>query len=193
MDLEDELRSISDATRSYLLIADEDVEMVKGSENIFFERLDEIVEGVLRSLLSSELAQRFIERSGLTKERAAKFFRRWLTLFVKGGYDLDHAKEVFKIGLAHARYGVYDRLVCMCAGAWLQEILKAIGEGDVDDKIGLSISAVKLIFWNLIMMLEGYHVARVESLKKAGISPQLAEKLFMLKAEEVYKSFKERL
>ncbi len=43
------------------------------------------------------------------------------------------------------------------------------------------------------MMLQGYHVAMVESLKKAGISPQLAEKLFMLKAEEVYKSFKERL
>ena len=43
------------------------------------------------------------------------------------------------------------------------------------------------------MMLEGYHVARVESLKKSGISPKLAEKLFMLKAEEVYKSFKERL
>ena len=193
MDLEDELRSVSDATRSYLLIADEDVEMVKGSENIFFERLDEIVEGVLRSLLSSELAQGFIERSGLTKERAAKFFRRWLTLFVKGGYDLDHAKEVFKIGLAHARYGVYDRLVCMCAGAWLQEILKAIGEGDVDDKIGLSISAVKLIFWNLIMMLQGYHVARVESLEKSDISPQLGGKLFMLRAEEVYKSLKERL
>ena len=193
MALEDELRSISDAVRNYLMIADEDIERVKGSERLFFERLDEIVEGALRSLLSSELAQRFIERSGLTKERAAKLFKRWLTLFVKGGYDLDHAKEVFKIGLAHARYGVYDRLVCMCAGAWLREILKAIGEGDEDDKIGLSISAAKLIFWNLIMMLEGYHVARVESLKKAGISPQLADKLFMLKAEEVYKSFKERL
>ena len=193
MALENELRSIFDATRRYLMIADEDVERVKGSESLFFERLDEIVEGVLRSLLSSELAQRFIERSGLTKEKAANLFRRWLTLFVKGGYDLDHAKEVFKIGLAHARYGVYDRLVCMCTGAWLREILKAIGEGDVDDKIGLSISAAKLIFWNLIMMLEGYHVARVESLKKAGISPQLADKLFMLKAEEVYKSFKERL
>jgi len=193
MTLEDELRSISDATRKYLMIADEDVERVKGSERLFLERLDEIVEGALKSLLSNELAQRFIERSGLTKERTAKLFRRWLTLFVKGGYDLDHAKQVFKIGLAHARYGVYDRLVCMCAGAWLREILKVIGECDVDDKIGLSISAAKLIFWNLIMMLEGYHVARVESLKKSGIPPKLAEKLFMLKAEEVYKSFKERL
>ena len=37
----------------------------------------------MRSLLSSELAQRFIERSGLTEESAAKLFRRWLTLFVK--------------------------------------------------------------------------------------------------------------
>ncbi|MCD6260213.1 MAG: hypothetical protein J7J28_00245 [Thaumarchaeota archaeon] len=193
MTLEDELRSISDATRKYLMIADEDVERVKGSERLFLERLDEMVEGALKSLLSNELAQRFIERSGLTKERTAKLFRRWLTLFVKGGYDLDHAKQVFKIGLAHARYGVYDRLVCMCAGAWLREILKVIGECDVDDKIGLSISAAKLIFWNLIMMLEGYHVARVESLKKSGIPPKLAEKLFMLKAEEVYKSFKERL
>ena len=193
MALEDELRSVSDAARNYLMITDEDIEMVKHYEKLFLERLDEIVEGALRSLLSSELTQRFIESSGLTKERAMKLFKRWLALFVKGGYDLDHAKEVFRIGLAHARYGVYDRLVCMCAGAWLREILKAVGEGDVDDKIRLSISAAKLIFWNLIMMLEGYHVARVESLKKAGISPQLAEKLFKLKAEEVYKSFKERL
>jgi len=193
MALEDELRSVSDAARNYLMITDEDIEMVKHYEKLFLERLDEIVEGALRSLLSSELTQRFIESSGLTKERAMKLFKRWLALFVKGGYDLHHAKEVFRIGLAHARYGVYDRLVCMCAGAWLREILKAVGEGDVDDKIRLSISAAKLIFWNLIMMLEGYHVARRESLKKTGISPQLAEKLFMLKAEEVYSSFKERL
>jgi len=100
MTLENELRSISDATRKYLMIADEDVDRVKVSERFFLERLDEIVEGALRSLLSSELAQRFIERSGLTKEKATKLFKRWLTLFVKGGYDLDHAKEVFKIGLA---------------------------------------------------------------------------------------------
>jgi len=43
------------------------------------------------------------------------------------------------------------------------------------------------------MMLQGYHVARVESLEKSDISPQLGEKLFMLRAEEVYKSLKERL
>jgi len=45
MALQDELRSISDATRSYLLIADEDVEKIKVFERLFFERLDEIVEG----------------------------------------------------------------------------------------------------------------------------------------------------
>ena len=193
MTLEDELRNASDAAKSYLMITDEDVEKVKRSERLFLENLDKIVQGALKSLLSSKLASRFVERSGLTEEEAANLFRRWLTLFVKGEYDLNHAKEVFKIGLAHAKYGVYERLVCMCTGAWLREILEMIDESDLDDKMGLSVSAMKLIFWNLILMLQGYYVARFESLKKAGISPRLAEKLFMLRAEEVYKSLKERL
>jgi len=193
MTLEDELRNASDAAKSYLMITDEDVEKVKRSEKLFLENLDKIVQGALKSLLSSKLASRFVERSGLTEEEAANLFRRWLTLFVKGEYDLNHAKEVFKIGLAHAKYGVYERLVCMCTGAWLREILEMIDESDLDDKMGLSVSAMKLIFWNLILMLQGYYVARFESLKKAGISPRLAEKLFMLRAEEVYKSLKERL
>ena len=193
MSLQEELRNLSDAAKSYLMLTSEDVERVKGSEGLFLENLDKIVRGALESLLSCKLAAKFIERSGLTEERAADLFRRWLTLFVKGSYDLDHAKEVFKIGLAHARYGVPTRLVCLCTGAWLREILRVIGESDVEDKAGLSISVVKLIFWNLVVMLQGYHIARRESLKKGGISPQLAEKLFMLKAEEVYKSFKERL
>ncbi len=193
MTLEDELRNASDAAKSYLMITDEDVEKVKRSERLFLENLDKIVQGALKSLLSSKLASRFVERSGLTEEEAANLFRRWLTLFVKGEYDLNHAKEVFKIGLAHAKYGVYERLVCMCTGAWLREILEIIDESDLDDKMGLSVSAMKLIFWNLILMLQGYYVARFESLKKAGISPRLAEKLFMLRAEEVYKSLKERL
>ena len=192
MTLEDELRNASDAAKSYLMITDEDVEKVKRSERLFLENLDKIVQGALKSLLSSKLASRFVERSGLTEEEAANLFRRWLTLFVKGEYDVNHAKEVFKIGLAHAKYGVYERLVCMCTGAWLREILEIIDESDLDDKMGLSVSAMKLIFWNLILMLQGYYVARFESLKKAGISPRLAEKLFMLRAEEVYKSFKER-
>lgn len=193
MTLEDELRNASDAAKSYLMITDEDVEKVKRSERLFLENLDKIVQGALKSLLSSKLASRFVERSGLTEEEATNLFRRWLTLFVKGEYDLNHAKEVFKIGLAHAKYGVYERLVCMCTGAWLREILEIIDESDLDDKMGLSVSAMKLIFWNLILMLQGYYVARFESLKKAGISPRLAEKLFMLRAEEVYKSLKERL
>ena len=193
MTLEDELRNASDAAKSYLMITDEDVEKVKRSERLFLENLDKIVQGALKSLLSSKLASRLVERSGLTEEEAANLFRRWLTLFVKGEYDVNHAKEVFKIGLAHAKYGVYERLVCMCTGAWLREILEIIDESDLDDKMGLSVSAMKLIFWNLILMLQGYYVARFESLKKAGISPRLAEKLFMLRAEEVYKSLKERL
>ena len=196
MSFEGELKKISDITKSYLMLTDEDIQRIRKIKNVLLENSEEIVSGTVGSLLSCELALEFVKKANLTEEQAKKLFKHWFLTFLEGSYDLRHAKEVFRIGLAHARYGVHRRLMCMCMGAWIREILKVIKaeSGRIDELVPIIASVSKLIFWNLVIMLHGYHVARVEGLKRAaGISPQLIDRLFRVKADEVYKSLLKRM
>ncbi|RLG02286.1 MAG: hypothetical protein DRN61_06745, partial [Thaumarchaeota archaeon] len=170
MSLDKDIERMSEETKRYLEIDEEDVRRVHEISDKLLEISEEIISGALSSLLSSELASKIIKESGITRERAAEAFAEWLREALKGDYDLEHAKRVFMIGLAHARHGVHRRLMCLCAGAWLRELLKALEE--VGESIDSAISLSKLLIWNLVLMLHGYHVARNESLKRAsGISP----------------------
>ncbi|RLG10179.1 MAG: hypothetical protein DRN64_03140 [Thaumarchaeota archaeon] len=190
--MDKDIERMSEETKRYLEIDEEDVRRVHEISDKLLELSEEIISGALSSLLSSELASQIIKESGITRERAAEAFAEWLREALKGGYDLEHAKKVFMIGLAHARHGVHRRLMCLCAGAWLRELLKALEE--VGESIDSAISLSKLLIWNLVLMLHGYHVARNESLKRAsGISPALFERLFRLKADEVYRSMREHV
>jgi len=190
--LDKDIERMSEETKRYLEIDEEDVRRVHEISDKLLELSEEIISGALSSLLSSELASQIIKESGITRDRAAEAFAEWLREALKGDYDLEHAKKVFMIGLAHARHGVHRRLMCLCAGAWLRELLKALEE--VGESIDSAISLSKLLIWNLVLMLHGYHVARNESLKRAsGISPALFERLFRLKADEVYRSMREHV
>jgi len=190
--LDKDIERMSEETKRYLEIDEEDVRRVHEISDKLLELSEEIISGALSSLLSSELASEIIKESGITRDRAAEAFAEWLREALKGDYDLEHAKKVFMIGLAHARHGVHRRLMCLCAGAWLRELLKALEE--VGESIDSAISLSKLLIWNLVLMLHGYHVARNESLKRAsGISPTLFERLFRLKADEVYRSMREHV
>ncbi len=190
--MDKDIERMSEETKRYLEIDEEDVRRVHEISDKLLELSEEIISGALSSLLSSELASKIIKESGITRERAVEAFAEWLREALKGGYDLEHAKKVFMIGLAHARHGVHRRLMCLCAGAWLRELLKALEE--VGEPIDSAISLSKLLIWNLVLMLHGYHVARNESLKRAsGISPTLFERLFRLKADEVYRSMREHV
>ena len=190
--MDKDIERMSEETKRYLEIDEEDVRRVHEISDKLLEISEEIISGALSSLLSSELASEIIKESGITRERAAEAFAEWLREALKGDYDLEHAKRVFMIGLAHARHGVHRRLMCLCAGAWLRELLKALEE--VGEPIDSAISLSKLLIWNLVLMLHGYHVARNESLKRAsGISPTLFERLFRLKADEVYRSMREHV
>ena len=192
MSLDKDIERMSEETKRYLEIDEEDVRRVHEISDKLLELSEEIISGALSSLLSSELASKIIKESGITRDRAAEAFAEWLREALKGDYDLEHAKKVFMIGLAHARHGVHRRLMCLCAGAWLRELLKALEE--VGEPIDSAISLSKLLIWNLVLMLHGYHVARNESLKRAsGISPALFERLFRLKADEVYRSMREHV
>jgi len=184
---------MSEEAKRYLEISEEDVRRVHEISDKLLELSEKkIISGALNSLLSSKLASEIIRESRITRERAAEAFAEWLRETLKGDYDLEHAKKVFTIGLAHARHGVHRRLMCLCAGAWLRELLKALK--DAGESIDSAITLSKLLIWNLVLMLHGYHVARNESLKRAsGISPALFERLFRLKADEVYRSMRERM
>ncbi|RLG02607.1 MAG: hypothetical protein DRN54_04285 [Thaumarchaeota archaeon] len=192
MSLDKDIERMSEEAKRYLEISEEDVRRAHELGDKLLKLSEKMISGALNSLLSSELASEIIKESGITRERAAEAFAEWLRETLKGDYDLEHAKRVFTIGLAHARHGVHRRLMCLCAGAWLRELLKALKEAGepIDSAILLS----KLLVWNLVLMLHGYHVARRESLKRAsGISPALFERLFRLKADEVYRSMRERV
>jgi len=189
LSLEKDIERISEEAKRYLEIGEEDIIRVHEISNKLLKHSEKIVSGALKSLLSSDLAIKFLKEAGLTKERAAELYSRWLGQVLKGDYGLEHAKNVFTIGLAHARYGVHRRLMCLCIGAWLRELLRALKEVGAEDSIETAISISKLLIWNLVIMLQGYYIARVESLKRAsGISPTLFERLFKLKADEVYRS-----
>ena len=189
MNLEKDIERISEEAKRYLEIGEEDIIRVHEIGDKLLKHSEKIISGAIKSLLSSDLAIEFIKEAGLTKERATELFSRWLGQVLKGDYDLKHAKNIFMIGLAHARYGVHRRLMCLCTGAWLRELLRALKETGVEDSIEVAISLSKLLIWNLVIMLQGYYIARVESLKRAsGISPTLFERLFKLKADEVYRS-----
>ena len=193
LSLDRDIERMSEEAKRYLGISEEDVRRVHEIGDKLLELSEKkMISGALNSLLSSELASEIIRESGVTRERAAEAFAEWLRETLKGDYDLEHAKKVFTIGLAHARHGVHRRLMCLCAGAWLRELLKALKEAG--ESIDSAITLSKLLIWNLVLMLHGYHVARNESLKRAsGISPALFERLFRLKADEVYRSMRERM
>ena len=193
MSLDRDIERMSEEAKRYLEISEEDVRRVHEISDKLLELSEKkIISGALNSLLSSKLASEIIRESRITRERAAEAFAEWLRETLKGDYDLEHAKKVFTIGLAHARHGVHRRLMCLCAGAWLRELLKALK--DAGESIDSAITLSKLLIWNLVLMLHGYHVARNESLKRAsGISPALFERLFRLKADEVYRSMREHV
>ena len=193
LSLDRDIERMSEEAKRYLGISEEDVRRVHEIGDKLLELSEKkMISGALNSLLSSKLASEIIRESRITRERAAEAFAEWLRETLKGDYDLEHAKKVFTIGLAHARHGVHRRLMCLCAGAWLRELLKALK--DAGESIDSAITLSKLLIWNLVLMLHGYHVARNESLKRAsGISPALFERLFRLKADEVYRSMRERM
>ena len=193
LSLDRDIERMSEEAKRYLGISEEDVRRVHEIGDKLLELSEKkMISGALNSLLSSKLASEIIRESRITRERAAEAFAEWLREALKGDYDLEHAKKVFTIGLAHARHGVHRRLMCLCAGAWLRELLKALK--DAGESIDSAITLSKLLIWNLVLMLHGYHVARNESLKRAsGISPALFERLFRLKADEVYRSMRERM
>jgi len=181
----EKLFTLSTAYKKFLGINEESLRKLRAQKDKILSRREEVVFKVLDSLLANDEILEIIKRTGLTKERASQLFKYSYTLFLEGGYDKEHVQKLFRIGLAHARIQVPERLMILTAGAFLREALRSLGKVDVSKDVFPVLS--NCVFWNLCLMLESYELSRRLSLLKAtGISEKLYERLISLKAKEIY-------
>ena len=181
----EQLISLSARCREFLEISDESIRRLRTLREVVLQKVDRVISGVLRSLLADSEAAEIIRRAGLSRERAAKLLTYWYTTIFEGNYDEDHARKVFRIGLAHARVGVPQRLMVLTSGVFMRETLKLLGEVEGSAELLPALSSCML--WNLCLMLESYELARrLSMIKAAGISEKLYERLISLRAKEVY-------
>jgi len=172
-------------SREYLKLAAEDLERVRSVWPSLSKEVNPIISGVLNSLASNKEALEIAKKAGLSLERASELFHQWFRMVFEENYDEGHALKLFRIGLAHAKHGVSEKLMILTMGAFMGETLQALkglqATGEVENSI------CKCFFWNLCIMLQSYDFSRQSSFSKAtGISKQLFERLVRLKADEIY-------
>ena len=70
---------------------------------------------------------------------------------LNGKYDRDHivSINIIRIGLAHAKAGVPERLMIMNMGAFMRETIRVLSGAGLDAETILS--AVKTFIWNLTL------------------------------------------
>lgn len=109
--LKEDIEKISNLSLKYIGMSESDIEILHGVADHVLAKKQEILNNVLNSLLGDPDARKVVEMTGLQAERAAKLLELWLTNVFKGNYDLTHALTLFRIGLAHVRSGVDERLM----------------------------------------------------------------------------------
>ncbi len=179
---------VSELSLKYIGLTGEDIERLHSMAEKVLSKKDEIISGVMSSLTSDPDAVEVIRKTGLEAERAIKLFELWLTKVFKDQYDEKHALSVFRIGLAHVKSGVDERLMINNMGAFTREILKHIN--NVEDALVVS----KALFWNLSIMIYSYEYVKNLVIEEAiGTSEELMKRLISLFSERVYKELLELL
>jgi len=176
----------------YIGLTEEDVRRLSGEcAQILLPRTEEIVGGVLSSMVGDEEVVDIVTRAGLSPERAKGLLREWLKMVLLGEYGEEHARRAFKIGLAHCRAGVPETVVTLTVGAFAREATRVLSEEGRADLIG---GLQKALFWNLAIMLESYSTARKRSFERStGIPDGLVERLIALSAGEIYEEMSSEL
>ncbi len=188
----DRLIDVSEAAMRYLSFDERDLDRLAKASRVLEENLDQIIHGVAGSLLSNTEAAEIVKRTGLSPEKAEMLFRKWYRMVLKGKYDKAHVISIYRIGLAHAKAGVPERLMIMNMGAFIRETIRVLTQGGFDAETTLS--AVKAFMWNLTLMIQSYFEARVMSFSDAtGLKPRLVERLIMTSAGEIYRRVTEKL
>ena len=161
-------------------------------EPVLMENIDKIVGGVANSLLSNEEAKSIVDRTKLSPPRALNLFKSWYQSIFRGKYDREHVLSMFKIGLAHAKVGVPERLMIMNMGAFIRETMEILSASNATGEIYVSVA--KSLIWNLTIMVQSYYEARMAALNEApGLSKKILERLIKTSAAQIYNSFKEKI
>ncbi len=178
----------AERARSYLDLGPQDIRVIRQIRPLIVSHEDEIIQGVLNSLLSDQEAVSVVKESGLSAERAIALFKSVIRLTLSGDFGGEHAKRVFVVGAAHLRVGVGHRLMTLNAGAFAREVARVLGEAGMCEAI---VPALKAIFWTLSIITESYLEAERRSLREAsGLRPELVERLKRAKAREIYDEFR---
>ena len=183
-----DVRKVVSVFRDYLALRDNDVKVIHELGSVILGRAEDVIRGAAKSLLGCEEAVKIAAEAKLSVERAAELFNSWLKLTFEGNYDEEHARKVFRIGLAHTRAGVPERLMVLQMGAFAREILSVALEEEVEPSRLIPI--MKALFWNLAIMIHSYDAAKKESLRRTtNISEALFERLVRISADEIYREF----
>ncbi len=178
----------AERARTYLGLGPTDVQAIRWTRSLILSREEEIIQGVLNSLLSDQEAVSVIKETGLSAERAVDLFRSVIRLTLTGDFDSKHARRVFIVGAAHLRAGVGPRLMIQNAGAFTREVVRILQEAGRHEAV---VPAIKVIYWTLSIIMESYLEAERRSLKEAsGLKPELVERLKRAKAQEIYEEFR---
>jgi len=179
-----QLKRIASLTTRYIELTPRDIAALHAVAPKILERSHEIASRVTESLLRDEDAKKIVEGTGLTVERANALFEKWLRQTFTGSYGLTHALEIFRIGLAHVRAGVDERLMTCNMGAFAREIARVLSEEGLAEAIP---AAAKALFWNLTVMLYSYeYVKRLVVEEATGMKGELVKRLVRLYSQKVY-------
>ena len=167
---------------SYVGLTGEDVEALHREAPRVEPHFPQVVARVTDSLLGDPEARRVVESSGLSRERAEKLFEDWLRYVFRGDYGASHALMVFRIGLAHVRAGVDERLMICNMGAFARELLPLVEDG---------MPLMKALIWNLSVMIFSYEYVKDLVFREAtGISGGLVDRLIKLYTEKLYQTLR---
>jgi len=150
------------------------------------DRVEEIASATVEGMMGCDRVVKIVREAGMTEERARNALSLFLELCMSGRFDEEQVKRMFRIGLAHARSGVTVDIVLSTAYRLITESFAVMAEMDVPpDRFS---ALLKSVLWATVIVIYSYQVARRMSLSKAvGIPKKLVEKLFRLKADEIYR------
>ena len=107
------------------------------------EGLDEVLDEAVAAALRSGEALEIARRASLSIERARELFKSWLELTLTEDYGGEHAARVCKIGLAHAKAGVPEKLMILQMGVIASALVgKAMRSGASPEAVSALTKAI---------------------------------------------------
>ena len=161
-------------------------DVLRETWKIMRDRVEEVASATVKAMMECDRVVKLVREAGMTEERARNALSLFLELCMSGKFDEEQVKRMFRIGLAHARSGITVDVVLSTAYRLIIESFTVMTEMDVPPDRFSALS--KSILWATVIVIYSYQVARRMSLSKAvGIPKTLVDKLFRLKADEIYR------